>query len=166
MILEKKIFKFRQCISLFCNYLPLERGGALLLNKLKSPSPRDAFSLRTEALRKFFFDRPESYSATHSKHCMLLATVGPKFIAFIYLHLRCLKFYLPLNSFILLRNKLDNQSAIILHEGKQSLNKAKKCYFYLTKLFLNLILYYLESMSKTNVVINQTILPSCQCMFG
>ena len=33
-----------QCFSLFCNYmyLPLEKGGALPLNNLKSPSSKDA----------------------------------------------------------------------------------------------------------------------------
>ena len=42
-------------------------------------------------------------------------------------------------------------SAVILHEGKQSPSKAKVCY-----LFLNLILYNFESMSKIIVVINQS----------
>ena len=42
VLLEKKILKFCQCISLFRNYLPLEKGGALHLNKLVSPSPKDA----------------------------------------------------------------------------------------------------------------------------
>ena len=40
-VLEKKIFKFRQCIfGFFCNYLPWEKGGALHLNKLESLHPR------------------------------------------------------------------------------------------------------------------------------
>ena len=43
VILEKKNFKFRKCVfSLFHNYLPLEKGGALHLNKLKCSSPKDA----------------------------------------------------------------------------------------------------------------------------
>ena len=29
--------------SLFRNYLPLEKGGAIHLNELESPSPKDAF---------------------------------------------------------------------------------------------------------------------------
>ena len=37
-VLEEKIFTF----SLFLNYLPLEKGVALHLNKLESPSPKDA----------------------------------------------------------------------------------------------------------------------------
>ena len=41
MVLEKKIFEFRQYILLFRTYLPLEKGGTLHLNKLESPSPRD-----------------------------------------------------------------------------------------------------------------------------
>ena len=39
---EEKIFKFCQCIFLFCNYLPLEKGRALHLKKLESPSPKGA----------------------------------------------------------------------------------------------------------------------------
>ena len=39
----EKISKFRQCILLFRNYLPLENGVALHLNKLEFPLPKDAF---------------------------------------------------------------------------------------------------------------------------
>ena len=42
VILERKIFKFRQCILLFCTYLPLEKGVAPQLNNLKFPLPKDA----------------------------------------------------------------------------------------------------------------------------
>ena len=42
VVLEKKIFKFCQCIFSIKNYLPWEKGGALHLNKLESPSPKDA----------------------------------------------------------------------------------------------------------------------------
>ena len=38
-----KIFKFRQCTSLFRNYPPLEKGGPIHLNKLETPSPKEAF---------------------------------------------------------------------------------------------------------------------------
>ena len=34
-----KDFNFVNVLSLFCNYLPLEKGGAHHLNKLESPSP-------------------------------------------------------------------------------------------------------------------------------
>ena len=40
VVLEKKIFKFCQCIFAFCNYLPLEKGRALHLNKLNTYHPR------------------------------------------------------------------------------------------------------------------------------
>ena len=33
--------KFINIFLLFCNYLPLEKGTALYLNKFKSPSPMD-----------------------------------------------------------------------------------------------------------------------------
>ena len=43
VILEEKIFlNFCQSYSLFRNYLPLEKGGAVHLNKLESPSLNDA----------------------------------------------------------------------------------------------------------------------------
>ena len=43
VVLEKKIFfNFLNVFSLICNYLPLEKGRALHLNKLESPSPKDA----------------------------------------------------------------------------------------------------------------------------
>ena len=43
VVLEKKIFlNFVNVFSLFRNYLPLEKGGALHLNKLESPLPNDA----------------------------------------------------------------------------------------------------------------------------
>ena len=43
VVLEKKIFLILSMyFLLFHNYLPLEKGGALYLNKLESPSPKDA----------------------------------------------------------------------------------------------------------------------------
>ena len=41
---RRRFFNFRQCVSLFHNYLPLEKGGALLLNKLESPLPKDTLA--------------------------------------------------------------------------------------------------------------------------
>ena len=49
VVLEKKIFKFPICI--FPNYLPLEIGADLRLNKFKFPLLKDAFSL-TDYLKK------------------------------------------------------------------------------------------------------------------
>ena len=47
VVLEKKIFKFHQCIfaisKLSLNYLLLDKGGALLWNKRASTSLKDAF---------------------------------------------------------------------------------------------------------------------------
>ena len=40
---RRRFFNFLNVFSLFRNYLPLEKGGALHLIKLKSPSPKDAF---------------------------------------------------------------------------------------------------------------------------
>ena len=38
----KRFLNFVNVFSLFCNYLPLEKDWTLLLNKLESPSPKDA----------------------------------------------------------------------------------------------------------------------------
>ena len=44
VVLEKKIFKkFCQCILAISYYLPLEKGGALHLNKIESPFTQDCF---------------------------------------------------------------------------------------------------------------------------
>ena len=37
-----RCLNFVNVFSLFLNYPPLEKGGALHLNKLESPSPKDA----------------------------------------------------------------------------------------------------------------------------
>ena len=42
VVLEKIFFTFVSVFSLFRNYLPFDKGGALHLNKLESPSPKDA----------------------------------------------------------------------------------------------------------------------------
>ena len=43
VVLKKIFLNFVNVFSLFRNYLRLEKGGALHLNKLESPSPKDAF---------------------------------------------------------------------------------------------------------------------------
>ena len=40
---RRRFFNFVNVFSLFRNYLPLEKGGALDFNNLESPSPKDAF---------------------------------------------------------------------------------------------------------------------------
>ena len=57
VVLEKKIFKFRQCIFSIKNYLPLEKGGALHLDKLESPSPKDALCQVLLKLAQWFWGR-------------------------------------------------------------------------------------------------------------
>ena len=39
---RRRFFNFVNVFSLFCNYLPLKKGGTLHLNKVESPSPKDA----------------------------------------------------------------------------------------------------------------------------
>ena len=58
VVLEKKIFyNFVNVFSLFRNYLPLEKGGALHLNKLESPSPKDALCQVWMKLAQWFWRR-------------------------------------------------------------------------------------------------------------
>ena len=53
---EKKIFKFRQCIFIFfSNNLPLGKGRGPSLNKLESPSLKDAFCKVWLKLALLFF---------------------------------------------------------------------------------------------------------------
>ena len=59
---RRRFFNFVNVFSLFRNYPPLEKGGALHLNKLESPSPKDALcqvSLKLEEDEnvKNFIDR-------------------------------------------------------------------------------------------------------------
>mgnify|MGYP003683318993 CR=1 FL=1 len=42
-VMERKIFKFVNIFSWICNYLPLEKGWALHLNKVDFPSAKDDF---------------------------------------------------------------------------------------------------------------------------
>ena len=54
----EKIFKFPQCTnSLFRHYFPLEKSVALRLNKLESPSPKDAFCQVWLKLAQWFWRR-------------------------------------------------------------------------------------------------------------
>ena len=57
---EEDFFNFVNIFSLFRNYLPLEKGGALHLNKLESPSPKNDLcqvwlELAQRFLRRNFF---------------------------------------------------------------------------------------------------------------
>ena len=56
VVLEKKIFKFRLCIFSIKNYLPLEKDGALHLNKLESPL-KDALCQVWLKLAQWFWRR-------------------------------------------------------------------------------------------------------------
>ena len=57
VVLEKKIFKFCQCIFAISYYLPLEKGGALYLNKFESPSSKDALCQVWLKLAQWFWRR-------------------------------------------------------------------------------------------------------------
>ena len=50
-----KIFKFHQCIFLFHNYLPLEKGVTLHFNRLEPPSPKEALCQGWLKLAQWFW---------------------------------------------------------------------------------------------------------------
>ena len=54
---EEFFFNFVNVFLLFRNYLPLEKSGALHLNKLSSPSPKDALCLVWLKLAQWFWRR-------------------------------------------------------------------------------------------------------------
>ena len=51
----RRFFNFVNVFSLFHNYLPLEKAGALYLNKLESPLPKDALCKVWLTLVLWFF---------------------------------------------------------------------------------------------------------------
>ena len=55
--MEKKIVKICQCISLYRNYFPLEKGGALHLNNFESTSPKNALCQIWLNLAQWFLRR-------------------------------------------------------------------------------------------------------------
>ena len=57
VVLEKKIFKFVQCIFAISYLSPLEKVVALYLNKLESPSPKNALYQVWLKLTQWFFRR-------------------------------------------------------------------------------------------------------------
>ena len=54
---RRRFSYFVDVSSLFHNYLPFEKDGALHLNKLDSPSPKDAMCLVWLKLAKWFWRR-------------------------------------------------------------------------------------------------------------
>ena len=54
---RRRFFNIVNVFSLFLNYLPLEKDGALHLNKLQSPSPKDALCLVWLKLAQWFWRR-------------------------------------------------------------------------------------------------------------
>ena len=69
---RRRLLIFINVFSLFRNYLPLEKGGALLLKKLESPSPKDALCqdlLKFGSVvleKKFFFNFINVFSLFHN----------------------------------------------------------------------------------------------------
>ena len=54
---EEDFFNFINLFLLFLNYLPLEKGGALYLNKLEFPSPKDTLCQVWLKLAQWFWRR-------------------------------------------------------------------------------------------------------------
>ena len=55
--LRRRFFNFINEFFAICNYLPLEKGGALHLNKTESPSPKDALCQVLLKLAQWFLRR-------------------------------------------------------------------------------------------------------------
>ena len=55
MVLEKQVINFVNVFLLFSNYMPLEKGKALHMNKNESPLPKYALCQVWLALEKKFF---------------------------------------------------------------------------------------------------------------
>ena len=55
--LSRRILNFVNVFSLFCNYLPLKKSRVLYLNKLESPSPKDALCQVWLKLAQWFWRR-------------------------------------------------------------------------------------------------------------
>ena len=62
VILEKCFFNFVKVFSLFCYYLPLEKGVALHLNKFESLSPKDALLQVLLKLAQWFWRKCEKFT--------------------------------------------------------------------------------------------------------
>ena len=54
---SKRFLNLVNVVSLFHNYLPLEKGGALYLNKLESPLPKNVFCQVYLKLAQWFWRR-------------------------------------------------------------------------------------------------------------
>ena len=54
---RRRFFNFVNVFSLFCNYLSLERGGALHFNKIESSSPKSALCKFCLKLAQWFWRR-------------------------------------------------------------------------------------------------------------
>ena len=68
---SRRFFNFVNVFSLFRNYLPLEKGRALHLNKLESPSPKDALcqvwlKVVQWFWRRFFLNFVNVFSLLHN----------------------------------------------------------------------------------------------------
>ena len=64
LVLEKKIFfYFVNVFLLLHNYFPLEKGGALHLNKLETPSPKDALCQVWLKLTQWFWRKDENVTS-------------------------------------------------------------------------------------------------------
>ena len=88
---EVDFFKFRQFIFAIHNYFPLEKGGAFHLNKLESPSPKDALCLVWLKLAQWFWSRRFSNFINVFSFFLNYLGVGPFIlIKFNPLHLRML----------------------------------------------------------------------------
>ena len=64
---KRRLFNFVNVFSLFRNYIPLEKGGALHLNKIESPLPKDALCQVWLKLAQWFWKGNIETNMVHTK---------------------------------------------------------------------------------------------------
>ena len=72
---RRRFFIFVNVFSLFRNYLPLEKGRTLYLNKLESPSPKDALCQVWLKLAQWFWRRRWKYEKFTTTTTMTTTTM-------------------------------------------------------------------------------------------
>ena len=72
----EKILKFRDVFSLFRNYLPLEKGMALYLNKLQSPFTRECNYPLFEKCVVLHLNKLE-FNSPKDALCQIWLEIGP-----------------------------------------------------------------------------------------
>ena len=69
----EEVFKFRQCIFSISEFSPFGKGGGLHLNKLESPSPKDALCQVWLKLAQWFLRRSFFISSMYFRYFVIIS---------------------------------------------------------------------------------------------